>query len=121
MKVLFISIAAPPKTGPESIQVSKVLEELLAQNVEVKFLTEKIGYNSWSTNVSSKMVEDSSLEVHEIPTHNSLVNKLSNKPLFKEIFYPDNKFLFHRRILSQNLFKDIDGRFHYQVQLLLTK
>ena len=51
MRVLFVSVAAPPKGSPESLQVSKFLKYLNCLPVEIHLVTERLPDKSkgWST------------------------------------------------------------------------
>ena len=95
-KVLLVSIAAPPKTGAESIQTGRYLKKL-SKHFEIDLITSSPSQKGWrknddSLNIYSKYVN----KRIEIPTFNSMISRLSRyKVLSSEILFPDTDCLFH--------------------------
>lgn len=100
---MVVSIAAPPKTGAESLQVGKVLKYLSREN-SITLLTESINYNSWAT---ANLSKDYTLPPENIIYVKSQWNRLIKKAmsyLNPSVFTgPDDKFLFVKSALKTRM------------------
>lgn len=95
-KILLVSIAAPPKSDPESLQVGRYIKYLIKSGYEIDVIT--------SSNPSLYMETDNHLEyllkginlIHEIKlVENRYINYLIRKVFPALIEFPDSKFSFH--------------------------
>jgi len=95
-RILFISISAPPKSGPESLQTGKYLSEL-SKYFSIDLVTTETSSYGWNKVVGKK-------ELLLMPYINSLIelkgysNRLFSKIkswLPKQLKFPDDNFHFH--------------------------
>jgi len=94
MNVLVVSISAPPKSGPESIQVHKYLK-YLAQKVSIKVVTTKIENKGWNS-IDESIIPSKDIEFLRIQLYKSYFLQRVFQKLTKHN-YPDNFSKFHNK------------------------
>ena len=109
MKVLFVSIAGPPKGSPESLQVSKCLKYLIGHQLNIYLVTEKLpkvnfGWRTLETKYQAILSQVT--QVIKVPVYyhrylHAVIRRLSHKILPRL----DNEFLF--TLATRRILKDL--------------
>jgi hypothetical protein len=106
-KVLLVSIAAPPKTGAESIQTGRYLKHI-SNHFDICLITSSLSQKGWrKSDDSLESYTDYVTKKIEIPTFSNLASRLSRYKLLPSgILYPDADFLFYiLGLMSMNQIK----------------
>lgn len=95
-RILLISIASPPKAGPESLQTAKFLKEL-AKNFHISLITTQVDKQGWNKPMGDKEKELIPFvsQLIELPGFNNKVFRAIKKWLPHSIKFPDDNFHFH--------------------------
>ncbi len=112
MKVLLTTLAAPPKTGGESLQVANIVQHLQYQ-CDLTIITEAINYKSWNTSALSHYKLDNCEIIRFNVQRNRFLEKAKSLIGLSNNYFPDNYDNFHKKIndlISINSFDVIYSR-----------
>lgn len=95
-RILFVSISAPPKSGPESLQVKKYIEELSRYFV-IDLVTTKSSAYGWNRNFGKSLDQfhERVDQVIELPGYTNRAFSRIKSFLPDTMKFPDSNFHFH--------------------------